>query len=94
MTSETKVETESIIIPMNKAGERAFEVLRSIAERHLKIAREAVLEFILRRFPIAEMVEEIAMFELKYSAVYVVYGGVKHTVTYDYITREVYFEGT
>lgn len=94
MTSETKVETESIIIPMNKAGERAFEVLRSIAERHLKIAREAVLEFILRRFSVAEMVEEMAMFELKYSAVYMVYGGVKHTVTYDYITREVYFERT
>ena len=57
MTSETKIETESIIIPMNKAGERAFEVLRSIAERHLKMAREAVIKFISSRFPVSDNVE-------------------------------------
>ncbi len=94
MTSETKIETESIIIPMNKAGERAFEVLRSIAERHLKMAREAVLKFISSRFPVAEMVEEMPMFDCKYSAVFETYGGVRHTVIYDYISKEAYFERT
>lgn len=94
MKSEVKADTEPIVIPMNKAGERAFEVFRAIAERHLNMAREAVCEFISSRFPDSEKVEEMAMFDKKYSAVYQIYGGVKHTVIYDYITKEVYFERT
>lgn len=92
MTSEVKTDTEPIVIPMNKAGERAFETFKAIAERHLSMAREAVGEFIAEHFPNAEKVEEMAMFDRKYNAVYAVYGGIKHSVTYDYITKEVYFE--
>lgn len=92
MISEAKVDAKPIVVPMNKAGERAFEVFKSIAERHLKMAREAVSEFIEEHFPNAEKVEEMAMFDRKYNAVYAAYGGIKRSVTYDYITKEVYFE--
>ena len=94
MKSEVKTDTEPIVIPMNKAGERTFEVFKTIAERHLKMAREAVGEFIEEHFPNAEKVDEMAMFDRKYNAVYASYGGVKHSVTYDYITNEVYLERT
>lgn len=97
MIREVIAETESIVIPMNKSGERVFETFKAIAERHLEMAREAACEFISSHFPKAERIEkvdEIAMFDLKYTAFFELPYGIKRGVTYDYITREVYFEGT
>lgn len=49
---------EPIVIPVNKAGERAFELLRSIAEKYLNIARAAADGLISTDFPNSEKVEE------------------------------------
>lgn len=90
--SEVKVDTTPIIIPMNKAGERVFDVFRRIAERHLTMAREAVEKLISEHFPNAEKVEEMALFDCKYNAVYESYGGIRHSVTYDYLENKAYLE--
>ncbi len=84
------MDNEPIIIPMNKAGERAFDVVVSIARRHLNMAREAVDEFVSCKFPKAEIVSEKAMTDLKYTALFELPCGTKCGVTYDYISKEVY----
>ncbi len=93
MRSPSSQIEEPIVIPYNEKGQRVFDVFRTIAERHFNMAKTAVEELIARDFPSAEKVGEIAMFGLKYSAVYE-YGGVRRTVTYDYTTNEVFCERT
>lgn len=75
---------EKIIIPMNEAGERCFDVFVSLAYKMLYRARDAVEEIIGEE---AEMIAEKAMVNGKYFAIYMLPNGSTKTAVYDYRTK-------
>lgn len=77
---------DKIIIPMNETGERCFDVFKNVAMKLLKTARKSVEEFIGDG---AEKLNEKAMTDGKYSAVYKLPDGSKKTAVYDYRKKTV-----
>jgi len=83
-----------IEIPYNEAGKRCIEVLSNLAMKQLQRARDAAQAAIDDVLASAEKVDEKAMFNGKYSAVYATPCGERQKVVYDYRTKKVSIEAT
>ena len=81
---------ERIMIPYDTpAGQRCYEVLAQIAMKQLTRARDAVEDFINSLFPVSEFLDEKAMTNGKYTAVYAIPNGANQKVIYDYRTKNI-----
>ncbi|MDR1572383.1 MAG: hypothetical protein LBS32_07650 [Clostridiales Family XIII bacterium] len=80
---------ESVVIPYTEAGKRCFEALAEIALNQLHKARGAAEDFIKSIYPTAEFIDEKAVADGKYAAIYAIPGGGRQKVLYDWKTKNV-----
>ena len=81
-----------IEIPYNEAGKRCIEVLSNLAMKQLQRARDAAQVAVDEIFSGAEKVDEKAMQDGIYSAVYASPSGERQRVVYNYRTKEIVLE--